>query len=497
MLRQIQESAMLRQLSQDQMKAALHSYHPSRYLATPKGRKMVKTLNTFKITILCGFITLLVLRGTLGPGGMFSSGAPQVTDLREQIIKSQRARVLAQVDEAIPDETTASKFVEEDEWDPSTPYKLGPKITDWDSQREAWNALNPGMNRTVDGKPKTLLVSGSQPGPCANPLGDFYHLKFLKNRIDYARLHGLEFFYNMATFEKEMSSFWAKLPLLRKMMLNHPGVEWIWWMDSDAIFTDMTFEMPMEKYAKSNLVVHGFHNLLFEQHRWIGLNTGSFLIRNCQWSLDLLDALAPFGPEGITRVEAGKLLTAKLVERPVFEADDQSALVYLILYGDPTWKAKTHIEWEFLLHGYWKYVVYNYEELMAKNHPGFGDERWPFVTHFVGCKPCKLGATPENDECFKQMERAFNFADNQVLEKYGYTHAALGSFKTQKIRRDSADPLGLKQDASSARRIDKQTIKSDPFTAKLELTEQDTEEVTSQLDITQERQRLNNLDLSE
>jgi len=96
------------------------------------------------------------------------------------------------------------------------------------------------------------------------------------------------------------------------------------------------------------------------------------------------------------------------------------------------------------------------------------------VTHFVGCKPCKLGATPENDECFKQMERAFNFADNQVLERYGFTHAALGSFKTQKIRKDSADPLGVVQqqdeqvtaDSSTAKR-DKQ-VKADSSTLKLD-----------------------------
>lgn len=140
-------------------------------------------------------------------------------------------------------------------------------------------------------------------------MGDFYHLKFLKNRVDYARLHGLEIFYNLATFNKEMNSFWAKLPLIRKLMVNHPEVEWIWWMDSDAIFTDFTFEMPMQKYEGKNLVVHGFHNLLFEQQRWIGVNTGSFLIRNCQWSLDLLDAWAPFGPEGPTRINAGTALT--------------------------------------------------------------------------------------------------------------------------------------------------------------------------------------------
>lgn len=296
---------MFREISHDSVKSLLHTYSPSRLLATPKGRKLTKTLNTFKVTILCGFITILVLRGTMGSGGLFGGSTPEVADLREQMIKSQRARVLAQVDEAIPDEVTASKFVEEEKREPGTPYSLGPKISNWDEQRELWNTKNPGRNRTLSGRPKTLLVSGSQPGPCANPLGDFYLLKFLKNRLDYARLHGLEIFYNMAHFDKEMSSFWAKLPLLRKLMLNNPDVEWIWWMDSDAIFTDMTFEMPMEKYGKNNLIVHGFHNLLYEQHRWIGLNTGSFLIRNCQWSLDLLDAWAPFGPEGTVRIEAG------------------------------------------------------------------------------------------------------------------------------------------------------------------------------------------------
>jgi len=225
-------------------------------------------------------------------------------------------------------------------------------------------------------------------------------------------------------------------------------------------------------------------------------------------------------------------LTAKLVNRPVFQVDDQSALVYLILYGDPKWKEFTHIEWEFLLHGYWKYVVDTYEEL-AKNHLGYGDERWPFVTHFVGCKPCKFRATLKNDECFKQMERAFNFADNQVLERYGFSHAALGSFKTQKIRKDSADPLGviqqqgeqvkvnsstLKQDeqvksdsatleqdeqvkSDSATLEQDEQVKSESSTLKQELDQVDTEEAMSELDFSQDPLKLseleNDLDLPE
>jgi xyloglucan 6-xylosyltransferase len=301
--------AMNHEMATGGVKSPLQGWNPSRFFATQKRRKVMRTVNAFKVTILCGFITILVLRGTMQAG----SGLPDSSSFVDeeaatfQVGLTRTSRVLqAQAEDETPyDAAIAGKFVPEVKWDPSKPFSLGPKISNWDQQRRVWNDRNPMRNVTRDGKPKILLVSGSQPGPCGNPLGDFYHLKFLKNRIDYARIHGMEFFYNVATFQKEMNSFWAKLPLLRNLLLNHPEVEWIWWMDSDAIFTDMTFEVSLERYVGKNIVVHGFSDLLFEQQKWLGLNTGSFLLRNCQWSLDLLDAWAPYGPAGETRIKAG------------------------------------------------------------------------------------------------------------------------------------------------------------------------------------------------
>ena len=54
--------------------------------------------------------------------------------------------------------------------------------------------------------------------------------------------------------------------------------------------------------------------------------------RNCQWSLDILDAWAPMGPKGKVRVKdgTGKILACDLKDRPVFEADVQSATVYML-----------------------------------------------------------------------------------------------------------------------------------------------------------------------
>ncbi|KAK9903696.1 hypothetical protein M0R45_001056 [Rubus argutus] len=158
--------------------------------------------------------------------------------------------------------------------------------------------------------PRVLLVIGPPPKPCY-PIGDHYLLKAIKNKIDYCRLHGIEILYNLAHLDMELAGYWTKLPFIRKLMLSHPEVEWIWLMDSDAMFTDMVFEIPLAKYDKHNLVIHGYPDLLFDQKSWIALNAG-FLFRKCKWSLDLLGACAPMGP---IREEAGKILASNLKGR--------------------------------------------------------------------------------------------------------------------------------------------------------------------------------------
>ncbi|KAE8652423.1 hypothetical protein Csa_013448 [Cucumis sativus] len=360
----------------------------------PRGRQIQKTFNNIKITILCGFVTILVLRGTIGIGNLGSSEADAVN----QNIIEETNRILAEIrsdsDPNDPDDPAETQI------NPNVTYTLGPKIVNWNQERKA-----------------------------------------IKNKIDYCRLHGIEIIYNIAHLDKELAGYWAKLPLIRRLMLSHPEVEWIWWMDSDALFTDMVFEIPLEKYDNYNLVVHGYPDLMFNQKSWIALNTGSFLFRNCQWSLDLLDAWAPMGPKGPIREEAGKILTANLKGRPAFEADDQSALIYLLLSQKDQWMDKVFLENSYYLHGYWAGLVDRYEEMVEKYHPGLGDERWPFVTHFVGCKPCGSYGDYPVERCLSSMERAFNFADNQVLKLYGFRHRGLLSPKIKRIRNETATPL--------------------------------------------------------
>uniref|UniRef100_A0A0C9RR24 TSA: Wollemia nobilis Ref_Wollemi_Transcript_245_1891 transcribed RNA sequence n=1 Tax=Wollemia nobilis TaxID=56998 RepID=A0A0C9RR24_9CONI len=429
-------------------------------------RQIQRACHSAKVTVLCLFVTVLVLRGTIG-AGKFGTPGQDLAEIREHLIIGRRGephRVLTEVAAAtgegkkeeagkipvVEDEEPEEPEVERDPNGP--PYSLGPKISDWDEQRQEWLKNNPGFpNFLSNGRPRVLLVTGSAPKACENPVGDHFLLKSIKNKIDYCRIHGIEIFYNMAYLDSEMSGFWSKLPLIRKLLLSHPEVEFIWWMDSDAMFTDMAFEPPWERYKDHNFVMHGWEELVYNRKNWIGLNTGSFLLRNCQWSLDILDAWAPMGPKGKIRNQAGKLLTGFLSGRPEFEADDQSALVYLLITQREQWGDKVYLESAYYLHGYWGILVDKYEEMIDKYHPGLGDHRWPLVTHFVGCKPCgKLGDYPV-EQCFKQMERAYNFGDNQILQIYGFTHRSLGSRRVKRIRNDTdstqltdlKDDLGL------------------------------------------------------
>ncbi|GAB2279258.1 Xyloglucan 6-xylosyltransferase 2 [Dionaea muscipula] len=426
-----------------------------------------RAIQNGKITVLCLLLTVVVLRGMIGAGQF---GTPEQDLQLLQTHFSNNRRVLEEINpdaasgsggggataqETNPNSYEAfdiSKILVDDEpeepKDPNKPYSLGPKISDWDEQRAIWLKENPQFPNFIrPGKPRVLLVTGSSPKPCENPVGDHYLLKSIKNKIDYCRIHGIEIFYNLALLDAEMAGFWAKLPLIRKLLLSHPEIEFLWWMDSDAMFTDMAFELPWERYKDVNLVMHGWNEMVYDQKNWIGLNTGSFLLRNGQWALDILDAWAPMGPKGRTRDEAGKILTRELKGRPVFEADDQSAMVYLLMTQRDKWGDKVYLENAYYLHGYWGILVDRYEEMIENYHPGLGDHRWPLVTHFVGCKPCgKFGDYPV-ERCFKQMDRAFNFGDNQILQMYGFTHKSLASRRVKSLRNETSNnPLEVKDE---------------------------------------------------
>ena len=357
--------------------------------------------------------------------------------------------------------------------DPSLSYSVrGRRVTGWDAKRAAWlrsRGLDPGSPAVTR---RVVMVSGSQPEPCAGTGGDHLLLRFLKNKLDYCRLHGVELLYNTALLEPSMVAYWAKIPAVRAAMLAHPEAEWVWWVDADAVFTDMDFAPPLERYAGSyDLVVYGWDAEVYEERSWVGLNAGVFLIRNCQWALDLMDAWARMGPAFPEHAAWGKKMREELAGKPDDEADDQSALVYLLARdsgGARRWANRTRLEAGYYFQGYWAEIVGRLDGVAARyaaaergaaagsaglrrrhaereharyaaardaavsgavpGPAGGGQKGWrrPFVTHFTGCQPC--GGAPNRRysrrRCAEGMRRALAFADDQVLRAYGFRRAA-------------------------------------------------------------------------
>lgn len=125
-------------------------------------------------------------------------------------------------------------------------YTFGRRSNEnWDTDRQLWLAAHPDKkNYSNRGTPRLCMLTGSQPQPCAGSKGDYLLLKSFKNKVDYCMLHDVQIFYNLAVLDKNMDGFWSKLPLIRASMEAHPETEWFWWVDSDAVITDMFFELP-------------------------------------------------------------------------------------------------------------------------------------------------------------------------------------------------------------------------------------------------------------
>jgi xyloglucan 6-xylosyltransferase len=149
------------------------------------------------------------------------------------------------------------------------------------------------------------------------------------------------------------------------------------------------------------------------------------------------------GARGPVRENYGKIFTEALSNRMPFEADDQSALVYLLVTQRERWADKVFLESSYLLHGFWEGIVDRYEEMRTKCRPGLADDRWPLVTHFVGCKPCgePNGASYDAASCRRGMECALNFADDQILKLYGFQHESLNTTAVWRVRNETGRPM--------------------------------------------------------
>ena len=183
----------------------------------------------------------------------------------------------------------------------------------------------PGSEPPAQGR-LLLIVTATQPTPCTTLHGDYIVQLALKNKLQYATINGYSLWASTELLSPwDLGGQWNKVALLS--VLAEPdspaaaGAGWLLWVDDDAIFCDVNFRFPFEKYDLdgTNLVMWGDEKMTYEAGNSEGINTGTMLLRRCDWSRRLLEAWAALASSPV---------------RETLVNHDQGGLVYL-LYNQP------------------------------------------------------------------------------------------------------------------------------------------------------------------
>ena len=273
-----------------------------------------------------------------------------------------------------------------------------------------------------------MVVTANQPLPCTTRRGDWVMGLALRNKLMYATLHGYKMWWSTELVSSwDLEAAWNKIPLL--YILMHPesqlsqGIEWMLWMDDDAIFTDMEFNFPFADYdaAGINLVIWGDPQRVYRANDIQGLNTGVFLLRKCEWSRQLMAEVAALATPSIRRQIGNKGRIA-----------EQGALTWVLHSQSAKWKDRTLLERNFTMNGNWMDYAGKWQKGQRKlTQAVWGQDTIPFVVQYAGCQMCR--GHSENGswhdqgvrKCQSAFLEAYTFGDDQALAPLGLRHLTM------------------------------------------------------------------------
>ncbi|CAF1162540.1 unnamed protein product [Adineta steineri] len=109
------------------------------------------------------------------------------------------------------------------------------------------------------------------------------------SKLNYAKIHGYHFILD-AAIDRTRSGHWSKIVTLHSAMHTRPDIEWFWWLDLDAFILEKyidIYEQVIKKYQWGLDKKYNITKDILVSEDCGGpnsFNTGSFLIRNSQWS---------------------------------------------------------------------------------------------------------------------------------------------------------------------------------------------------------------------
>jgi hypothetical protein len=288
----------------------------------------------------------------------------------------------------------------------------------------------------VGGQPRVLIATATQPAPCTTIHGDHVIQLSLKNKLQYATLHGYALWPSTELLSPwDLGGQWNKVALLSVLMApgsDHTGPafagEWIVWMDDDAIFCDARFAFPFATYDVEgvDLIMWGDEQMTYIDGNSEGINTGTMLLRVSDWSRELLAAWADVASSAV---------------RETLTNHDQGGLVHLLHSQPERWRRKTRLERAFTMNGHWpEYAGRLVRGSRTLKSSVWGSSTPPFILHFSGCQMCRghsfNGTWTESgvETCRKAFMEAFTYADDAVLDGIGLRHPRLGQMTVRPVQ---------------------------------------------------------------
>lgn len=109
-------------------------------------------------------------------------------------------------------------------------------------------------------------------------------LTYAQNKVLYCQKYGYPLFVKTTNFREGIAANFDKIHYLLEILENNSSIEWLWWLDTDALITN--FNKTIEEFCDDK-----YHCVIgCEVHEWqlTEINNGSFFIRNSIEARELL-----------------------------------------------------------------------------------------------------------------------------------------------------------------------------------------------------------------
>lgn len=279
------------------------------------------------------------------------------------------------------------------------------------------------------------MIVTSPPSYCLTIARGSGHIpEILKNHADFARKNNYDVYFSFDDINSELPNDWNKIYLLEKLMNLYPySYDWIWWIDHETLITDLNLNFPFDKISpETNLILAARENVdFFKEPSYGTINTGTFLIKNDPWSLQLLQNMDIERKKAI-QFKSGLNTSLWEVVKGMPGVTDQAVLLYLLFkMGLKNQKDIGKISFQGSILGGLRFsfsdAMKKLVELSRFQMSANSENDKPFLINFASCGFCTDQSEVEEEKCRTDFRFAYNFADNQVLAEMQLQHTDISS----------------------------------------------------------------------